>query len=179
MGDYIHIETSRLEIVPFSEEFLTSRYLSWLSDPDVVKYSQQRFHSYDLVKAEQYMRSFANTNNSFLALLLREDAEKKHIGNMGVWLDVNNQIADITIMIGEREIWGQGYGLEAWSAVMHHVLEKRAVRMVTGGCMAVNKPMISIMRKSGMKKYYTRKNYFRFEEGFVDSLHFYFDKSML
>jgi len=55
-------------------------------------------------------------------------------------------------MVGERCRWGQGYGREAWEAILEAVLNEPGLRKVTGGTVRPNRAMISIMEKSGMKR---------------------------
>ena len=42
MAESTVIGTTRLQIIPFREEYLTERYVSWLNDPEVVRFSDQR-----------------------------------------------------------------------------------------------------------------------------------------
>jgi RimJ/RimL family protein N-acetyltransferase len=143
------IETPRLCIIPFSEKYLTPRYIGWLNDPDVVRYSEQRHRSHSLESCSQYWQSFANTPHYFWAITAI-DPNIGHIGNMNAHLDKMNSVADVGILIGERVVWGKGYGLEAWVAVCNYLLRDVGVRKVTAGTVAVNKGMIRIMEHAGM-----------------------------
>ena len=44
----IVLETPRLRLEPFAEAHLTERYVRWLGDPAVMKYSEQRFRTHTL-----------------------------------------------------------------------------------------------------------------------------------
>lgn len=143
------IETQRLRIVPFSEAYLSSRYVSWLNDPVVVRYSIQRYKRHTLETCREYWQSFKDTPNSLWAITV-VDGEFEHIGNISAYIDVYNSIAGVGIMIGERGVWGQGYGLEAWVAVCHYLLYDIGVRKVEAGTLVSNKGMLRIMEKSGM-----------------------------
>ncbi|MFN8455086.1 MAG: GNAT family N-acetyltransferase [Anaerolineae bacterium] len=143
------IETKRLLIVPFTEEYLTLRYLSWLNDPEVVRYSEQRFHPHTLESCRAYWNSFNGTPNYFWAIMMRA-SQPEHIGNMNAYVDTVPQTADIGILIGERSKWGQGYGIEAWLAVCNYLLYQTKIQKITAGTLSVNKAMLKIMRKAGM-----------------------------
>lgn len=143
------IETERLRIVPFNEDFLTPRYVGWLADPDVVRHSEQRFRTHTLESCRGYYESFAGTDNAFWALVAK-DAKLGHVGNMNAYVDSRHAVADVGILLGERAVWGKGYGTEAWVAVMRHLFEDRGMRKITAGTLATNVGMVRIMERSGM-----------------------------
>jgi RimJ/RimL family protein N-acetyltransferase len=148
MPDSRVIETKRLLIEPFTAKYLTPRYVSWLNDPDVVQYSEQRHRRHTLESCKQYFESFAGTQHYFWAITLKIDGS--HVGNINAYVDPNNQIADIGILIGEKAEWGKGYGLEAWKAVCEYLLEAGSIRKITAGTLSSNKGMLNIMIRAGM-----------------------------
>jgi RimJ/RimL family protein N-acetyltransferase len=143
------IETQRLRIVPFSEAYLSSRYVNWLHDPEVVRYSEQRHKRHTLETCRQYWQSFKDSPHFFWAITT-VDREFDHIGNINAYIDEYNSTASVGIMIGERRDWGKGYGLEAWVAVCHYLMYDIGIRKVVAGTLAENKGMLRIMEKSGM-----------------------------
>lgn len=164
------IETPRLRIVLFSEEYLTPRYVGWLNDPEVVRYSEQRHRTHTLESCKAYWQSFVGTPHYFWAIVAR-DHQLGHIGNMNAYLDTVNSVADIGILIGERDVWGCGYGLEAWSAVCNFLLEKIGIRKVTAGTLTVNTAMVRIMQRAGMVEDGRRIRQCIFEGKEVDIIH--------
>ncbi len=76
-----------------------------------------------LESCRDYRQSFADTSNHFWAIIAH-DAALGHIGNINAYVDVENSVADVGIMIGERSAWGQGYGTEAWQAVCNYLLKE-------------------------------------------------------
>ena len=145
------IETERLIIEPFSEKFLTERYLNWLNDPEVVRFSEQRFMKHTLDSCRAYMRSFDETPHYFWALVSRS-TEEGHIGNMNSYVDMQNLVADIGILIGDKGLWGKGYGSEAFLGVADHLFRHQGVRKVTAGTVGANAGMLKIMEKAGMRE---------------------------
>jgi RimJ/RimL family protein N-acetyltransferase len=143
------ITTARLRIVAFDERHLTGRYVGWLNDAEVVRYSEQRHRRHDLASCRDYFEAMRRSDGYFSAI---EDTQtgQGHVGNVTVAVDAPNRLADIAILIGERGRWGNGLGLEAWTAVMRALLEREGFRKVTGGAVASNRAMIRIMEKSGM-----------------------------
>jgi RimJ/RimL family protein N-acetyltransferase len=142
------IETNRLLLKPFTKEFLTDQYVSWLNNPEVVKYSEQRHRKHCIDSCLEYLESL-NSSAAIMWAIVRK-REEDHIGNINVYIDEKNSIGDIGIMIGETSAWSGGYGTEAFSGLMDYLFEKKELRKVTAGCIANNKGMVKIMQKLGM-----------------------------
>jgi RimJ/RimL family protein N-acetyltransferase len=142
------LETRQLHLVPFSEKHLVERYVSWLNDPDVVRYSEQRHEQHTLDSCREFWVSFNGTPNLYWAI--EEKASGRHIGNIDAHIDQPNRVANVGIVLGEKEIWGKGYGFEAWNGVLDYLLGIGNMRKVTAGTMATNSGMLGIMRKAGM-----------------------------
>lgn len=141
--------TQRLEIIPFAEEHLTDRYISWLNDPEVVMYSDQRFKNHTQKSCREYWQSFQNSPNFFWALV-SNDPELGYIGTMTAYVKEQNKEADVGILIGEKAAWGRGYGLEAWQAVCDWLFESANIAKITAGTDVKNTAMRRIMAKAGM-----------------------------
>lgn len=172
MADLPILTTARTIITPFTAEHLTDAYVAWLNDPEVVKYSRQRFQTHTKDSCRAFFRSFENSASHFSAIL----SKGRHIGNISTSVNREDNIADISLLIGAKEIWGQGYGAEVWGAVMSALFDK-GLRRVTGGCMADNAGMIHVFQKTGMVPYYVRSGYFLRDGHLVDSVHYKKDKA--
>jgi RimJ/RimL family protein N-acetyltransferase len=98
-----------------------------------------------------------------LAIEVIEDQQWKHIGNLGAKVDQKNKIADLSIIIGDKNNWNKGFGTISWSMASLSLINLLNLRFVTAGTMQVNKPMLSIFRKSGMQIEATLPNRFLFE----------------
>lgn len=143
------IETDRLRIVPFQKRHLTERYVGWLNDPEVVRYSDQRFEEHTLEGCRTYWRSFEDTPNHFWALVVQDD--DAYVGTMTAYVDERHEVADVGILIGETDAWGRGFGTEAFGAVARHLLLEGGMRKVTAGTVEVNDGMLGIMENLGMR----------------------------
>ena len=137
-----------VELRLFGEEHINDQYLGWLNDPEVVRYSNQRFRRHDEASSRAYLQLFQGSGNLFLAIHLAHSG--KFIGTMTVHLSIPHETADIGILIGDRSCWGQGVGKDAWSTLVSLLLESDKVRKVTGGTLRCNVGMIKVMAKTGM-----------------------------
>ena len=152
----------RLDLVPFSAEFLTPRYVGWLNDPETVRYSEQRHRRHTLESCARYAASMEGTPHHFWAVVAHDPA-LGHIGNMTATVDDNNRVADLAIMIGERSARGRALGLEAWVRACDFLLGAGGMRKVTAGTMSINAPMLGIMRAAGMIEEGRRARHFLHE----------------
>lgn len=164
------LETERLRLIPFNGRFLTARYVGWLKDAQVVRFSDQRFRNHSLETCREYTESFVRSPNYLWAITARQAEE--HVGNICAMVEPPHRVADISILIGEKRLWGQGIGLEAWSAVCEFLFDRVGMRKVTGGTLEVNKGMLRIMEKCGMTEEGRRKRQCLYEGREVDVVYF-------
>lgn len=149
MSKSAEILTGRLRIVPFNEHFLTPQYVSWLNDPQVVRFSTQRHRSHTLETCRQYWQSFVDTPHYFWAIVEREECFG-HIGNINAYIDGHDRVADLGILLGNKSALGRGYAREAWLAVCEYLFVQAGMRKITAGTCAAHKRMLSLMAATGM-----------------------------
>jgi [ribosomal protein S5]-alanine N-acetyltransferase len=164
------LKTPRLRLEPFRPAFLTDRYVAWLNEPAVVRYSEQRHRCHTLQSAAAYLASFSGSPHYMWAILAPGEVPP-HIGNITAHVAERHSVADIGIMIGERGVWGRGYGYEAWVEVCNFLLLELRVRKVTAGTASVNKGMLAIMQRAGMKPDGSRFRQHIIEGNEVDLVH--------
>ena len=91
-----------------------------------------------------------------------------HIGNIGVVLDRNNAVADVTIIVGEKKAWNTGLASRAWCGVVSQLFSTYDLRKITAGTMSANESMIRLMKRSGMQIESVRKRQFIWRADEVD-----------
>lgn len=131
----------------FTDENITSEYISWLNDSEVVRYSNQRFRQHNQETCRDYFNSFRDSDHIFIAIY----QDTKFIGTMTAYISKIHQTADMGIMIGDRQYWGKGVGKDAWITLMKGIFEQIQLRKITGGTLRSNKAMVNIMISSGMQ----------------------------
>jgi hypothetical protein len=60
----------KVSLQPFTLEDITEEYIGWLNDKIVVQWSNQRFKQHSKKTAQDYLNSFRETENLFLAFAL-------------------------------------------------------------------------------------------------------------
>ena len=133
---------------PFGADNISTDYLAWLADPEVVRFSNQRLLTHTRESALAYLNSFAGSGNLFLGIRLVET--QRLVGTITAYRSQPHQTADMGLLIGDRGCWGKGIGSDAWSTLLDYLLSVCRLRKVTGGTLRCNVGMVRIMERSGM-----------------------------
>ena len=144
-------ENETLRIVPFEKQHLTSQYVGWLNDPEVVQFSEQRHTKHTIKSCISYFNKQTISNNLFLAIEFKSSNKTiQHIGNIGVFIDRKNAYGDLSILIGEKEFWGKGTAYKAIKGILPYLFEKEKLNLISCGTASCNLGMIKVMEKLGM-----------------------------
>lgn len=139
---------SKVLLRPFTASDIDDAYIHWLNDPDVVRFSNQRFLSHDRRSCLRYLASFEGTTNLFMSAHRLSD--DRPIGTLTAYVSNHHGTADVGIMIGDKSAWGLGYGQDAWNTLTNWLLARENIRKLTAGTLACNFGMIKLMERSGM-----------------------------
>lgn len=141
------IKGALVELAPFGPDCIDDDYLSWLNDPQVVRFSNQRFRKHDLDTCRDYLDSFASSPNLFVSIRTRGG---DRIGTMTAYRSPHHGTADVGIMVGDKRSWGEGFGQDAWNTMLAWLLSDGEMRKVTAGTLTCNVGMVRLMERSGM-----------------------------
>ena len=161
---------NKIYLSKFDKNLITEKYLNWLNNPKVVRYSSQRFKLHTLDSSLEYLESFENSSNLFFSVRL--NGSNEFIGTMNAYISDNDKTADIGILRGEVSQWGNGLGLDCWQTLMNFLLKEKHIRKVTGGTLSCNLGMISIMKSAGMELEAVKKKQQIIEGYECDELYF-------
>lgn len=141
------LRTERLVLMPYFPEKVTQQHVDWLNDPEVVKYSRQRFHKHDRLSQANYVWEFGLGGHLWLIMW----PTGVEIGTIGVTYDAENDVGDMGLLIGDKSVWGHGLATEAWAEVMRWCFEELKLRKIECGCMSLNLGMRQVAVKTGMR----------------------------
>jgi len=147
--DFNFLSGAQVSLFRFDETCITPEYLSWLNDPKVMCFSNQRFRNHTIHTSLAYLDIFTNSSNLFLAIRMCDNLQM--VGTITAYISENHATADIGLMIGNQKYWGKGIGLDAWQTLINYLLIELGMRKVTGGTLRCNVGMIRIMERSGMQ----------------------------
>lgn len=140
---------SKVKLTRFTQDEITDDYVGWLNNPVVTRYSNQRFLRHDRESCRRYLASFAGTANLFVSICRLED--NRPIGTMTAYVSPQHGTADIGILIGDRSVWGQGYGQDAWDTLLRFLAGQPGMRKLTCGTLVCNEPMVRLAERCGME----------------------------
>jgi RimJ/RimL family protein N-acetyltransferase len=129
--------------------------VQWLNDPVVVQYSEQRHQHHDIETQQQYIQDTdifreIHTHHSF-------------IGTITASVDRANSVADVGILIGDKNEWGKGYGFEAWKGFCDHLFT-HGMRKIEAGTMRNNRSMRVIFNRYDMVQEGIRFDHFLYDK---------------
>ena len=140
-----------MRLIEFTPDHLTEEYVSWLNDNKVMRFSEQRHKTHTLKSCSQYLSEKESSEDYFLAIEVGAGGPFYHVGNIGVSVDPNNSVAELSIMVGVKKCWGTGVGTRAWLLAIRTLFDRLDIRLITAVTMSVNDPMRKLFRRSNMK----------------------------
>ena len=162
------INTKRLQIRQMAAtDSSINKQVEWLNDSDVVEYSEQRHKKHNFETQRSYLGRFLHRPDKLREVFL----DDKLIGTITAYIDEANSVANVGILIGEKSIWGQGYGHEAWRGFCDYLLDN-GVRKIEAGTMGINFGMINICRRYGMRQEGRLTDHFWIKDQLVDLVMF-------
>jgi [ribosomal protein S5]-alanine N-acetyltransferase len=163
------IKNEKLYISKFKLENISNSYISWLNDKYLMRFSNQRLKNHNVKTCIEYFESFKNSNNLFLGIFTNKSSM---IGTLTVYFDDKQNIADIGILIGNKQYQSEGYGVSAWCLLQEYLFKKIKIKKVTAGTLSCNIAMKSIIENSNMKLEYKRAKQFEFDGKLYDKLYY-------
>jgi len=112
----------RVVLRALTRDDASAEYLAWLNDPAVLRYRGNKSYPSRMDDLLAYIESIPARGDLVLAVCTAKDG--RHIGNISLisiqWVHVS---AELSIMLGARDIWGGGYGSEAMALITCHGFE--------------------------------------------------------
>jgi ribosomal-protein-alanine N-acetyltransferase len=137
----------RVRLRPMRPADITPQHVGWLNDPVVVRHSNQRFVRHTRYTCRSYLGRFEGSGDLYLsARLLETDSP---IGTLTAYRQLHHGTADIGILMGERGVWGQGLGSEAFRLLADWLARQPGMRKLTCGTLSVNHGMLRIAERAG------------------------------
>ncbi|HUA13870.1 MAG TPA: GNAT family protein [Verrucomicrobiae bacterium] len=145
------LEGSLVRLRPLEHSDLTERYLGWLNDPEVTRYTEAGTFPSTREDLENFYRSVTGSKNDVM-LAIVDRASGRHIGNVKLgpihWI---HRTATLGILIGEKEFWGKGVGLEATRLMVEYGFERLNLHRIDLGVFAEHEAAVRCYEKAGFK----------------------------
>ncbi len=153
----MRIDGRRTYLISFAEVHLFDpRYERWLRDREVMRYigRDEYFSPFPFSMVETYVRSL--WNNPFCSFWAVHSKDGAFVGtfklNYGDESGRRTATADVGIMIGDRDRWGQGLATDALAAGCAHAFKNERARKLTAGANASNAAVAAAFRRIGFRE---------------------------
>lgn len=141
-----------------------------MNDAKITRYLVSENRDYTLDEIADYIRRI-NEDPSQLMLGMFLKTDESHVGNIKLdSIDQTHGTANVGLLVGERQLWGQGYGTEAIEALTGHAFQKLGVKKLCAGCYRSNHGSISAFLKAGYHQEGVRASQFNFDGKRIDEI---------
>ena len=149
---------------------VNANYHRWMNDPEVIRYLECRFSANSMDAIKDFVHRMLNDrDNIFLAIILKDG--DRHIGNIKIGsINRIHRLADIGLLIGEKDCWGKGYATEALRLVTNYAFNTLNLHKLIAGCYAGNKGSEKAFKKAGFVVEGIRKKHHYCDGIYVDSI---------
>lgn len=162
----------RISIRLLNQDDVGEAYLRWMNDPEITQYLESRWKAYAIDDLREYVVNINKNNNEYL-LGIFNNIENKHIGNLKIgginWI---HRYADIGIIIGEKDYWGKGFGVEAIRLGSVFAFDELNLNKITAGVYSNNEGSKKIFIKSGFEQTGILKKHMICEGKYIDKILF-------
>lgn len=178
-----------INLVPFTEEYITSNYLSWFNDPEVSKFTSHCRFPMTKNRAFDYVKSINHPKSDTIAWAIKtwKDSNSNgynnnpnyvHVGNCCLTqIDLLNRSAEFGIIIGDRDSWGKGLATKVMRIIFGHGFLRLNLNRIWLGTAESNIGMQHSALKLGMKREGLFKHSLfingKFEDDFIYSINKY------
>ncbi len=127
-------------------------FVSWVNDPEVTRTLAIGARVMDVRAEEVFIeKTNASAHAVLFGIVVRETDQL--IGSTGLdQIDFRNQSASFSIMIGEKSVWGKGYGTEATALVVQHAFRELHLNRVQLHVYEYNLGAIRVYEKVGFRR---------------------------
>jgi [ribosomal protein S5]-alanine N-acetyltransferase len=125
-------------------------YPGWLNDDQVCRGNSHHVFPYTRAAALDYIRQAA-TRRDELILAITLAADGRHVGNIALQrIHPIYRSAELSIVLGDRDVWGQGVGKEACRLLCDHGFAALNLHRIGCGTFADNLAMQRLALALGM-----------------------------
>ena len=146
------IEGKRIYLREVRLSDVNENYYRWMNDPEVIQYLESRFFPNSREMIELYVKQMEeSTDIVFMAIIVKDS--DKHIGNIKIHrINWFHRYAEVSLVIGEKEFWGKGYGTEAINLAVGHAFNTLNLHKLSARMYANNVGSIKAFKKANFFK---------------------------
>ncbi|MCM8811717.1 MAG: GNAT family N-acetyltransferase [Candidatus Omnitrophica bacterium] len=158
----------RIYLRPMEMTDLDGPYFDWLNDYEVTRFLETGSFPTTTATLRHYLKNIAkHPNNVMLAIM--EKRTNRHVGNVKLGnIHPLHRNADIGIMVGDKRVWGKGYGSEAMELMLEYGFKRLNLHKITLGVYADHEGAVKAYKKLGFTVEGVLKEHLFRDGGFRD-----------
>ncbi len=170
MKNLVKITGKRIFLNPLNEEQVSSDYIRWMQDPQVLRYLTGRDKGYSRAELKRYVARMRKSPNDYLfGIFLKK--KYQHIGNIKIGnVNALHKFADLGLIIGCKEEWGKGYATEAIALATQYAFQALRLNKLTAGMIVDNVGSYQAFIKAGYRKVGHLTRHVLFKGRYVDTV---------
>ncbi|MBZ0217909.1 MAG: GNAT family N-acetyltransferase [Fimbriimonadaceae bacterium] len=119
-GPELLLQGDQILLRPLTVKDCTERYLHWLNDPEVNRFSTRKGAVIRRAEMNSYVEQCNQSTTALLLGIFSRDPNTTHIGNILLSeYTSEHRRAEIANLIGDRSFWGKGIAIDANSLLIH------------------------------------------------------------
>lgn len=147
------LTSGRIGLRGLSPEDAVPPYLDWLNDAEVCVGNDHHRRPYGAAQAQAYIEGIQGGNPGDLVLAIDLLETGTHIGNIALQsINPTHRSAELSILIGDKKVWGSGCGKESAGLLIRHGFEELNLQRIGCGTPDYNEGMIKLAESLGMKE---------------------------
>ncbi len=138
----------RLYLRSIKKNDVNANYVNWMNDEDVNKFLETRFVKQDLQSIITFIEDKNISTDEYLLGIFENNGG--HIGNIKIGpIRSYHSLAEASIFIGEKLVWGRGYASESINIATNFAFENLKLRKLTASMYKDNIGSIQAFLNSG------------------------------
>ena len=159
---------SNLSLRIMAKKDITSAYVAWLNDDEVVQYTEQRFHHTSAGDVSKFIDKMALKPTELMYGIFSDD---QHIGNIKLGaINSQHQTANLSYLIGAKKWWGKGIASLAIATITEIGFQQIGLMKICAGVYENNIASSKVLVKNGYSLESRRIRQYIYKNSRVDGL---------
>lgn len=143
------IDFKEIKISKIGVEDVCNEWINALNDPEVNRFSEQRFFTHTLNTQRDFVNNKLNEKSSTV-YKFKVNTSLLGIGEISKIND-NHKTAEISYLVIEKKIWGQGFGSFLVNSLIQIAREELGLYKLNAGIYKENIGSSKVLEKNGFK----------------------------